>query len=66
MFEVASAFGTCGLSTGITADLGTVSKITLIVLMFIGRIGLFLFYSLFTNGKKKPLIRYPEEKLIIG
>lgn len=68
LFEVASAFGTCGLSTGITADLGTVSKISLILLMFIGRIGLFLFYSLFTNGngKKKPLIRYPEEKLIIG
>jgi Trk-type K+ transport system membrane component len=66
LFEVASAFGTCGLSTGITADLGTVSKISLIVLMFIGRIGLFLFYSLFTNGKKKPLIRFPEEKLIIG
>ncbi|CAN7297996.1 TrkH family potassium uptake protein [Paenibacillus sp. LjRoot153] len=66
LFEVASAFGTCGLSTGITADLGSVSKISLIVLMFIGRIGLFLFYSLFTNGKKKPLIRYPEEKLIIG
>lgn len=66
LFEVASAFGTCGLSTGITADLGTVSKISLIVLMFIGRIGLFLFYSLFTKGKKKPLIRFPEEKLIIG
>ncbi|CAH1209786.1 Ktr system potassium uptake protein B [Paenibacillus allorhizoplanae] len=66
LFEVASAFGTCGLSTGITADLGTFSKISLIVLMFIGRIGLFLFYSLFTNGKKKPLIRFPEEKLIIG
>ncbi|NOU63448.1 TrkH family potassium uptake protein [Paenibacillus sp. LMG 31461] len=66
LFEVASAFGTCGLSTGITADLGTVSKISLIVLMFIGRIGLFLFYSLFTNGRKKPAIRYPEEKLIIG
>jgi Trk-type K+ transport system membrane component len=66
LFEVASAFGTCGLSTGVTADLGTVSKISLIVLMFIGRIGLFLFYSLFTNGKKKPLIRFPEEKLIIG
>lgn len=66
LFEVASAFGTCGLSTGITGELGNTSKIALILLMFIGRIGLFLFYSLFTNGKKKPLIRYPEEKLIIG
>ncbi|WNR45559.1 TrkH family potassium uptake protein [Paenibacillus roseipurpureus] len=66
MFEVASAFGTCGLSTGITGDLGSVSKIALILLMFIGRIGLFLFYTQFTNGRKKPLIRYPEEKLIIG
>ncbi|OCT16680.1 Trk family potassium uptake protein [Paenibacillus pectinilyticus] len=66
LFEVASAFGTCGLSTGITSELGVTSKITLILLMFIGRIGLFLFYTLMTNGKKKPLIRYPEEKLIIG
>ncbi|SDX67325.1 TrkH family potassium uptake protein [Paenibacillus sp. CF384] len=66
LFEVTSAFGTCGLSTGITGSLHVSGKITLILLMFIGRIGMFLFFSLFTSGKKKPDIKYPEEKLIIG
>lgn len=66
LFEVASAFGTCGLSTGITGSLHRGSKVTLIILMFIGRIGMFLFISLFSSGKRKPDIRYPEEKLIIG
>ncbi|REE92832.1 Trk-type K+ transport system membrane component [Paenibacillus taihuensis] len=66
LFEVTSAFGTCGLSTGITGSLHLGSKITLIILMFIGRIGMFLFISLFSTGKRKPDIRYPEEKLIIG
>ncbi|RAP75334.1 TrkH family potassium uptake protein [Paenibacillus montanisoli] len=66
LFEVASAFGTCGLSTGITGALHDSAKITLILLMFIGRIGMFLFFSLFTSGKKKPDIKYIEEKLIIG
>ncbi|WP_308638493.1 TrkH family potassium uptake protein [Paenibacillus silvisoli] len=66
LFEVASAFGTCGLSTGITGSLHDSGKITLILLMFIGRIGMFLFFSLFTSGKRKPDIKYIEEKLIIG
>ncbi|MFA0814344.1 MAG: TrkH family potassium uptake protein [Anaerofustis sp.] len=40
MFEVISAFGTVGLSTGITASLSAVSKVTLILTMFFGRVGL--------------------------
>lgn len=40
LFEVVSAFGTVGLSTGITSALSTASKIILIVTMFIGRIGI--------------------------
>lgn len=39
-FEVASAFGTAGLSTGITKDLNIISKITLIFVMFIGQFGI--------------------------
>lgn len=38
-FEAASALGTVGLSTGITASLGAVSKLILVILMFIGRLG---------------------------
>ncbi|QHT59977.1 hypothetical protein GXP70_08470 [Paenibacillus lycopersici] len=66
LFEVASAFGTCGLSTGITAALHPASKVTLMLLMFFGRIGMFLFISLFTSRRKQPNVKYPEEKLIIG
>ena len=43
IFEVASALGTVGLSTGITGDLSIVGKITIILLMFIGRLGVLTF-----------------------
>ncbi|MFC5988573.1 TrkH family potassium uptake protein [Marinicrinis lubricantis] len=65
IFEVSSAFGTTGLSMGITSNLGTDSKILLIILMFIGRIGL-LSVLLFFRREKKAKIRYPEERVIIG
>ncbi|QIW62681.1 hypothetical protein GOQ20_03125 [Mycoplasmopsis gallinacea] len=39
-FEVASAFGTTGLSSGITASLNTASKITILIVMFIGQFGI--------------------------
>ncbi|SFI89791.1 Trk-type K+ transport system, membrane component [Paenibacillus sp. UNC496MF] len=66
IFEVASAFGTCGMSTGITASLHPLAKVTLMLLMYFGRIGMFLFISLFQARKKQTGIKYPEEKLIIG
>ncbi|AKA49782.1 hypothetical protein VO56_00615 [Mycoplasmopsis gallinacea] len=40
LFEVASAFGTTGLSSGITASLNTASKITILIVMFIGQFGI--------------------------
>ena len=43
LFEVASALGTVGLSTGITGDLDSFGKIVLILLMFIGRLGVLTF-----------------------
>ena len=43
LFETASALGTVGLSTGITGDLSTVGKLLIIVLMFIGRVGVLTF-----------------------
>jgi len=66
LFEICSAFGTCGLSTGITSELSTPSKLTLIILMFIGRIGMLLFLTSIMSGKPQAEIRYPEERLIIG
>jgi Trk-type K+ transport system membrane component len=66
IFEISSAFGTCGLSTGITSELSTPSKLALIILMYIGRIGMMLFLSSLVSHKSKVDIHYPEEKLIIG
>ena len=49
--EVASAFGTTGLSLGITGDLTTVGKLMIALLMFIGRIG--MLYTLMILYQKK-------------
>jgi trk system potassium uptake protein TrkH len=43
LFEVSSALGTVGISTGITGDLNTFGKLVVIVLMFIGRLGVLTF-----------------------
>ncbi|MFC0522194.1 TrkH family potassium uptake protein [Pontibacillus salicampi] len=67
MFEVASAFGTTGLSLGITPHLTTFSKIVLILLMFIGRVGILSFLFTFNKEKKKGKnYHYPTERIIIG
>ncbi|QST01373.1 TrkH family potassium uptake protein [Pontibacillus sp. ALD_SL1] len=65
-FEVSSAFGTTGLSLGITPYLTTVSKIVLMALMFIGRIGILSFLFTFKKEKKKGNYHYPTERIIIG
>ncbi|RKJ25535.1 TrkH family potassium uptake protein, partial [Butyricicoccus sp. 1XD8-22] len=47
IFEITSAFGTCGMSQGITSNLSSAGKIVVMILMFIGRVGLISFlYSL--------------------
>jgi Trk-type K+ transport system membrane component len=65
-FEVCSAFGTTGLSMGITADLSTGGKIVIILLMFIGRIGIFSFLFLLRGETKEEHYHYPKERIIIG
>lgn len=67
LFEVTSAFGTVGLSLGITSELTVVSKILLMILMFIGRIGVVTFlYTFRKETLNENLIRYPKERIIIG
>ena len=65
MFEVVSAFGTVGLSTGITPGLSDASKLLSIVIMYIGRLGPLTIASLwyFSRGER---ISYPEGNLAIG
>jgi len=65
-FEVMSAFGTCGLSLGITGDLTSGSKLVIMALMFIGRVGLISFIIML-GGKAEPdKFRYPKERIMIG
>ncbi|TDQ35427.1 TrkH family potassium uptake protein [Aureibacillus halotolerans] len=66
LFEVCSAFGTAGLSLGITPELTPISKVLLMLLMFIGRIGIFSFLFLLRGDLRKDSYRYPKEKVIIG
>ncbi|MBM7598768.1 Trk-type K+ transport system membrane component [Virgibacillus halotolerans] len=66
IFEVTSAFGTVGLSLGITSEISMTSKIILMLLMFIGRVGIITFLFMFKNSKKRGKYHYPKEKIIIG
>ncbi|WP_409253258.1 TrkH family potassium uptake protein [Bacillus sp. SCS-153A] len=66
LFEVCSAFGTVGLSMGITPDLSVVGKILIMCLMFIGRIGLLTFLIILGIKQKETLYSYPKERVIIG
>lgn len=66
LFEITSAFGTCGMSLGVTENLSSFGKVVIMVLMFIGRVGLISF--LFTLGGKRKITKYhfPKERVIIG
>ena len=65
LFEITSAFGTVGLSTGITPDLCDGAKLLSIVIMYIGRLGPLTIASLwyFTRGDR---VSYPEGNIAIG
>jgi potassium uptake TrkH family protein len=66
IFEVASAFGTTGLSMGITPELSAIGKMVLIILMFIGRVGVISFLLIIGGKTEKESIHYPKERVIIG
>ncbi|MFC7785891.1 MULTISPECIES: TrkH family potassium uptake protein [unclassified Rossellomorea] len=65
LFEVVSAFGTVGLSMGITGSLTSIGKWIIIIVMFVGKLGpLTLAFSLSRPDKEK--IRYPKEDILTG
>ncbi|NMG11275.1 TrkH family potassium uptake protein [Brasilonema sp. UFV-L1] len=66
LFEVVSAFATVGLSTGITGSVSAAAKLTLIVTMYIGRVGVLLLMSAILGDPKPSRIHYPEENLLVG
>lgn len=64
-FEAVSAFGTVGLSTGITPALTPIGKIAIILTMFVGRLGPLTVAFALTH-QRRVTFRYPEEKIMIG
>ncbi len=67
IFEAVSAFGTVGLSAGITGTLNAAGQLILIVGMFVGRVGpLTIALALSTRFSARERIRYPEAEINIG
>ncbi len=66
LFEVVSAFGTVGLSTGITADLPDAGKVILMVLMFLGRLGPLTLGTALVLRQRRVLYELPKERPVIG
>lgn len=66
LFEVVSAFGTVGLSTGITAQLSGLGKVLIIFTMFVGRVGAVTLTLALTQSVKAHNIRYPEGRVMVG
>lgn len=64
-FEVASAFGTVGLSQGATSQLNDFGRLVICVIMFLGRLGP-LTLGIFLASKAAPRVKYPEGKIFLG
>lgn len=66
LFETASAIGTVGLTLGITPNLGAISRLVLIILMFLGRVGgLTLVFATLSN-KGRTISKLPKERITVG
>lgn len=66
IYEVVSAFGTVGLTLGLTPSLTTIGKVMLALTMYCGRVGPMTLFLALTNRKKNRGIRYPEDKILVG
>jgi len=66
VFEVFSAFGTVGLSAGITPDLSPVGRVVVIITMFVGRVGPLTMVFALAHRELRNGIHYPEERIMVG
>lgn len=66
IYEVVSAFGTVGLTLGLTPNLTTIGKVMVALTMYCGRVGPMTLFLALTNRKKNKGIRYPEDKILVG
>ncbi|GFI62099.1 Ktr system potassium uptake protein B [Clostridiales bacterium] len=66
LFEVYSAIGTVGMTTGVTRDLANSSRIIIALMMYCGRVGSMTFALAFTEKKAAAHITKPEGKVTVG
>jgi trk system potassium uptake protein TrkH len=66
LFETVSAFGTVGLSMGITEELSTWGKAWIILMMLVGRLGVLTFSYIIAGTRATKGIEYSEENIMIG
>ena len=66
LFEVISAYATCGLSVGLSGELPPAGKYVLVLIMLIGRIGTTTVAAALALRSRRRLYRYPEERPIMG
>ncbi|NFK30993.1 Trk family potassium uptake protein [Clostridium botulinum] len=66
LYEATSAFGTVGLTTGLTQRLSTMGKGIIIIMMYLGRVGPLTVALALTKRRKRTLYKYPEAKILIG
>lgn len=66
LFEVTSAFGTVGLSTGITSGLAAAAKMVLCLVMLVGRIGPLTLVLAISQQGPKPAYAYPRATVMVG
>ncbi len=65
LFEVASALGTVGLSTGLTGELTVAGKVLIIILMFVGRVGVLTFGFALIHRKGHKEMQYVEDDIAV-
>ncbi|NLK95409.1 MAG: Trk family potassium uptake protein [Clostridiales bacterium] len=66
LYEATSAFGTVGITTGVTQRLSTVGKIIIMITMYLGRVGPLTVAFAIIRSRKKTGIKYPKGKILIG
>ncbi len=67
VFEVVSAFATCGLSLGLTTELNLFGQLVICLVMFWGRLGaLTIVVAIAGQQRRTQLVQYPEEQILIG
>jgi trk system potassium uptake protein TrkH len=66
IFEVVSAFATCGLSLGTTSKLNLAGQVIIMLMMFWGRLGALTVVAALAAPRRKTLIAYPEATILIG